>query len=82
MVWVGSTRDYRRFKTLNLEVGIACSLGETVGKHKDGVVGKLLSSRSLYRKRVEVCRNEKTYKNSTTSDVLGLEITYLRVNSL
>jgi hypothetical protein len=60
MGWMGSIRDFRRFKTLNLEMGIACSLGEIVGKHKDGVVGKLLSSRSLYRKRVEVCRNEKT----------------------
>lgn len=56
---MGSIRDFRRFKTLNLEMGIACSLGE-MGKHKDGVVGNLLSSRSLYRKRVEVCRNEKT----------------------
>ena len=59
MGWMGSIRDFRRFKTLNLEMGIACSLGE-MGKHKDGVVGNLLSSRSLYRKRVEVCRNEKT----------------------
>jgi hypothetical protein len=82
MGWMGSIRDFRRFKTLNLEMGIACSLGEIVGKHKDGVVGKLLSSRSLYRKRVEVCRNEKIYKNSTTSDVFCLETTYLLVTSL
>jgi hypothetical protein len=82
MVWMVSIRDFRRFKTLNLEVGIACSLGEIVGKHKDGVVGKLLSSRRLCRKRVEFCRNEKAHKNTTTSDVLCLETTYLLVTSL
>jgi hypothetical protein len=49
MVWMGSIRDFGRFKTLNLEVGIACSLGEIVGKHKDGVVGKLLSSRTCIK---------------------------------